>query len=317
MSFFKPLFVIMYVSSFMMVMGGDSWFLLWMGLEVNMISFIILVYGKSIYEIEVCMKYFFIQGIGSAMLLMMLILSGKFLSECVILILSYKMGAGPFFFWFPSFCEGVSWASCILVMSLQKVIPLLFTGLFLCSFMWIMIFMSMFVGALGCFNESKLKKFMAFSSIHYVGWLFLCIKTNLYMWMVYLFGYMFMLVGILMSLRSDESISVKDILKMKSPGLFIFSMLNMGGMPPMLGFFLKWWVFLGILGTKIEVMWFIILLAVFMFYVYMRLVYPVLVNYIFMLNYSSYKMNSMSENIREWMYMVFAIFSPILGWSLL
>lgn len=143
--------------------------MLWVGLEINIISFILLVYGKKISRIEVCLKYFFIQGLGSAVLLIVIILRGKFLREIVLLILRYKIGAGPFFFWFPSFCEGIRWYSCILVISLQKVVPLLFVGIFICIFVWRLLLLRIIIGVIGCFREVKLKKFMAFSSVHYVG----------------------------------------------------------------------------------------------------------------------------------------------------
>nr|AUJ21371.1 NADH dehydrogenase subunit 2 [Tetragnatha versicolor] len=317
MSFFSPMFGLMYFSSFLMVLGGDSWFLLWVGLEINMISFILLVYGKKISSIEVCLKYFFIQGLGSAVLLMVMILKGKFLSEIVLLILSYKMGAGPFFFWFPSFCEGISWYSCILVMSLQKVVPLLFAGMFMCMFVWSLLLLSMMIGVMGCFSEVKLKKFFAFSSVHYVGWMFLCVGVDMYLWMLYLLGYTLILMGVLMSVGFNENIFLSDVMKMKSPGLFIFSMLNIGGMPPMLGFFLKWWVFLKVLDFSVGIVWIIVIFAVLMFYIYMRLVYSILLNLSYMPYFSLRKMKHMIKGGKEWLYMVAMIFSPVLGWALL
>lgn len=58
--------------------------------------------------------------------------------------------------------------------------------------------------------------------------------------MLYLLGYTLILIGVLMRVGVNENIFLKDVIKIKRPGLFIFRILNIGGMPPILGFFLKW-----------------------------------------------------------------------------
>nr|AUJ21333.1 NADH dehydrogenase subunit 2 [Tetragnatha cf. tincochacae DDC-2018] len=316
MSYFSIMFMMMYLSSFLLILSNDSWFLLWVGLEINMLSFIMLVYEKSIINIEMCLKYFFIQGVGSALLLMVLIMKSIFYKEAVVMILSYKMGAGPFYFWFSIFCEGVSWNSCFLIMSIQKLVPLMILSLFICSMVWLVMLMSMVIGLFGCFNETKLKKFLAFSSIHYIGWMMLCMCVNSYLWVLYLIGYMFMLLGVLMSIKKKEIFMVSDFLNFKNPFLFLYSMLNMGGMPPMLGFFLKWWVFLKVLSFHIWLVWLVITLAVIMFYVYMRMVYHIVVGYNFSYLYMSQDMYLFSMSSKEWIYVLGMVVTPVLGWSL-
>nr|YP_009110433.1 NADH dehydrogenase subunit 2 [Tetragnatha maxillosa]AIX11777.1 NADH dehydrogenase subunit 2 [Tetragnatha maxillosa] len=311
MSYFSFLFFFMYLSSFILVLGGESWFLLWVGLEVNMISFISLIYGSGIKNVEVCLKYLFIQGVGSSLLLMLMILKGIFFKESVLLVLSYKMGAGPFFFWFPSFCGGISWNSCLLVMTMQKLIPLIFLSMFVCSILWMIIMSSMIIGLMGCFNETKLKEFLAFSSVHYAGWMMLCVSVNSFLWILYFLGYSFMLLGVFMSVKFVEVEKVKDFLIFEKPLLFFFSMMNMGGLPPMLGFFLKWWVFMFLLNQQIWLVWLIIFLSVSMFYVYMRLVYHIMVDYNY-LNLYSYSFFGMMEfKLKEWLYMSAVIILPI------
>nr|AUJ21380.1 NADH dehydrogenase subunit 2 [Tetragnatha macilenta] len=317
MSYFNFMFIIMFLSSFILVLGGDNWFMLWMGLEINMISFIMLIYSKDIFSVEMCMKYFFIQGVGSSLLLMMIILSGDYFKESILLILSYKMGSGPFFFWFPVFCSGIDWKSCILVMSMQKLIPLMFFTMFMCSIAWVILVASMVIGVLGCFNESKLKKFMGYSSIHYVGWMILCINTESFLWIFYMLCYTFMLLGVVVSINSFEMFKVKDFLLVKKPLLYLFSMLNMGGMPPMLGFFLKWWVFLLLVNKVVWVVWLIIVMAVFMFYVYLRLVYHLMVDYSFFHSFSFSGLSKSMNNKLEWVYMLAMGVAPMVGWLIL
>lgn len=311
------MFFLIYIRSFFLVLGRDRWFLLWRGLEINIISFIIVIYDKRIIKIEVCLKYFFIQGVGSSVLLLVLIMKGWFFKERLILILRYKIGSGPFFFWFPSFCEGISWNSCVIVISMQKFLPLFFIYLFICSLGWLILLLRIVSGVIGCFNESKLKKFMAFSSIHYVGWIILCIICNRFLWLIYLAGYAFILIGVLLRIRFNEIIRFKDLLRIKSPGLFILSILNIGGIPPILGFFLKWWVFLIILPYKFEIIWLVLFLAVCIFYVYARIVYFLMVDYNLNIMYRYTKIGGLQILRIEWLFLIFIFVSPALGWILL
>lgn len=278
--------------------------------------FIILIYKKGIMDIEVSLKYFFIQGVGSALLLGLVILNTSFLKEIIILVMRYKMGAGPFFFWFPSFCEGIRWLSCILVMSLQKIIPLVAARIFLCSFMWVVLLLRIGLGVAGCFREVKLKKFLAYSSVHYVGWIFLCITRYSYLWLLYLLGYIFILAGVLISLGSDDILIIKDFLKSENPFLFFFRILNLGGMPPLLGFFLKWWVFLSVLNLKVWLISLILIFAVSIFYMYIRLVYRILVDCkrFFLFVWEDKNLFNFKKEIS---YLSGILVSPFVGWVVL
>lgn len=93
------LFSFMYALRFHLVINRDDWFLLWLGLEVNIITFIVFIYRENrILRIESCLKYFFVQRVGSAILMRRFYLNKDWLDVIVILLLGYKIGAGPFFF---------------------------------------------------------------------------------------------------------------------------------------------------------------------------------------------------------------------------
>jgi len=47
-----------------------------------------------------------------------------------ILVIRYKIGAGPFYFWFPSVCEMISWGPCFLLIRIQKLIPLVLISMY-------------------------------------------------------------------------------------------------------------------------------------------------------------------------------------------
>nr|YP_009058786.1 NADH dehydrogenase subunit 2 [Selenops bursarius]AIM52652.1 NADH dehydrogenase subunit 2 [Selenops bursarius] len=283
------LFLFMYLISFLFVMSNDDWFLVWLGLEINMLSFIIMIYKRyDMLVMESCMKYFFIQSMGSAVLMGCFFLDLEMFSEILILMLSYKIGAGPFFMWFPSVCGGLSWFSCFVLMTFQKLIPLMLMGMFVSWIIWWMVMMSLVFGACGSFNQKDIKRLLAYSSIHHLGWMMLCILLNDGFWLIYLFLYSIILLNIVYLFKEYEVIDLIVINKWKGKWWFVMGMLSMAGMPPLLGFFLKWMAFVYILNMNFICILFLILMSVVMFYIYIRVMYDILMDTAGGLSWSNY-----------------------------
>nr|YP_626389.1 NADH dehydrogenase subunit 2 [Trichonephila clavata]AAS15719.1 NADH dehydrogenase subunit 2 [Trichonephila clavata] len=292
MSFFS----LLYFSSFLLVMSCNDWFLIWMGLEINMISFIALIFNYSMFNVESCMKYFFVQSLGSALLMVMFYLSLNYLSYVMIFILSYKIGAGPFFFWFPSVCSGISWSSCFLLMTFQKILPLLIISLMVNVLLWILSAVSMIIGAFGSMNQKSLKRLLAYSSIHHIGWMYLVNFYDSCSWMMYLIVYMMMLFSVVILLSSFEIMSLEVLKGVSNKWLFVMSMLSMGGLPPFLGFFLKWWVFLNLMMMSKIILVLMIMMSVLMFYVYLRIVFSLLVKLTMEKSWSKFMISKINFN---------------------
>ena len=84
---------------FIIVLRCQDWFLIWFGLELNIIRFIILIYKRySIISVESCLKYFFVQSLGSAIFISLFYFRGEVINVLGSIILTYKLGGGPFFF---------------------------------------------------------------------------------------------------------------------------------------------------------------------------------------------------------------------------
>jgi len=102
-------FAVVYITRFLLVMRCDDWLIVWVGLEINMVRFVLIIFKRGdIIKRESAMKYFFIQGIGSALFIRIFYLDREILRNISPFILRYKMGGGPFYFWFPSLCERIS-----------------------------------------------------------------------------------------------------------------------------------------------------------------------------------------------------------------
>nr|YP_010460090.1 NADH dehydrogenase subunit 2 [Lycosa shansia]UUC05137.1 NADH dehydrogenase subunit 2 [Lycosa shansia] len=274
------LFMFMYLISFHLVMNSDDWFLLWLGLEINMMTFIMLMYKeKSMFQVESCLKYFFIQSVGSAILMSIFYLNKEWMDLLMCLLLSYKIGAGPFFFWFPTVCMGISWMSCFMLMSFQKVIPLMIMSMFISYVLYLIVIVSLFFGVFGSFNQKNLKQLIAFSSIYHLGWILLCYFSSEMNWMIYLLLYTLMIFPVMNFFNNLLIEDLMMMMKVKYKNWMVFLMMSMSGMPPFLGFFLKWFAFIVIFQYEFYFMLYLIICSVVMFYVYFRVIYDVLLVY--------------------------------------
>lgn len=232
---------------------------------------------NRIYNIESCLKYFFIQSIGSAILLGLFYLERFYNYYITFIILRLKIGAGPFFFWFPSVCIGMSWYSCYILIIFQKVIPLMLIMLFVNLIIWGMIIFSLMIGAIGRFNQNDLKRFMAYSSIHHLGWILISRLLYDNIWILYLFIYSFVLLNVLFMFNYYDLVNINIISKCKNKFRLILGILSIGGIPPILGFFLKWIVFSNLIIMDYIIVIFILLISLVMFYVYFRITYEIII----------------------------------------
>lgn len=271
------LFIVIYSISFIYVLNIDDWIMVWLGLELNIISYIALIYKRyDICVLESCFRYFLIQSLGSALLLAVFYLY-IVMSRVVVLLLRYRLGAGPFFYWFPSVCSGVGWVSCYMLITFQKVIPLFLISGFLNIIMWYIIIISLIIGVLGSINQVNIKNLFAYSSIHHLGWLISCIFRNDLFWLWYLLIYSFMLISIVLYLILYDINNFYILGRNKDKGWFIIGFMSIGGLPPLLGFFLKWSALVYILSINYIFVIFLLLMSVIMLYIYLRVVYDTLI----------------------------------------
>nr|YP_009935544.1 NADH dehydrogenase subunit 2 [Prosopocoilus astacoides]QNS37123.1 NADH dehydrogenase subunit 2 [Prosopocoilus astacoides]UTM10014.1 NADH dehydrogenase subunit 2 [Prosopocoilus astacoides castaneus] len=235
-----------------------SWMGMWMGLEINLLSFVPLIsMPKNSYSSESALKYFVAQAAASTILLLALVvlsskssfLMSKYDYAMVILNTSLllKMGAAPLHFWFPEVMEGLSWMNATILLTWQKIAPmvlLIYTNKTLILMFSVVISCMLISGIMGQ-NHLSLRKIMAYSSINHIGWM---IAASLFMeiiWMIYFVIYtiinlniviMFKKLNIFYMKQLILSISYEPLLKL----FFILNFLSLGGLPPFLGFFPKW-----------------------------------------------------------------------------
>nr|YP_010902369.1 NADH dehydrogenase subunit 2 [Aedes japonicus]UUK33487.1 NADH dehydrogenase subunit 2 [Aedes japonicus] len=294
------IFFIMLISGSLISISSNSWLGAWMGLEINLLSFIPLMNEgkKNLMTSESSLKYFLTQAFASSILLFAIIMMMLFYNNWMInnnfnnlLILStllLKSGAAPFHFWFPGVMEGLSWMNSLTLMTWQKIAPLMLISYNLnYSFFYISIILSMIIGALGGLNQTSLRKLMAFSSINHLGWMLMAMMNNELLWLTYFLLYSFLSMSIILMFNNFKLFHFNQIFNFSmmnsSNKFFLFlNLLSLGGLPPFLGFLPKWLVIQNLVELNQFFLLFIaVCLTLVTLYYYLRMSYS-----IYMLNYN-------------------------------
>nr|YP_007317453.1 NADH dehydrogenase subunit 2 [Halicryptus spinulosus]CBK55566.1 NADH dehydrogenase subunit 2 [Halicryptus spinulosus] len=280
--------------STILVFGSSVWFTMWLGLEINMLSFVVLlISGESMRESEAGIKYFLVQVLGSILFLFgSLLMSfwgqassylfGMFYFFIVVAV-ALKLGMGPVHFWFPGVMDGIRWMNCGLLMTWQKLGPFcILAGLNL-GFMSILMFffsaLSGLIGGFGGLNQVSLRKLLAFSSIGHLGWLTGSLLVSDLIWRVYFLMYSFLSFFFSYIINSLWLIwfgpGFNYGWKNNFKGLVVmFMFFSLGGLPPFGGFFMKWMVFSSLLINGMWLLAFILIGGSLMnLYYYLRVTY--------------------------------------------
>nr|QXF29933.1 NADH dehydrogenase subunit 2 [Chloeia pocicola] len=255
---FSTAFSFTLISSTMIALSSSHCLLIWMALELNLMSFIPLMsINKTQQETEAAIKYFLAQAMGSALLLlsMLLTFSISYLSNAMypLLIMStalfLKMGAAPLHFWFPNVMASLSWLPCLILSTWQKIIPLLliffFTTALFPLYTHLISSLSAIVGGLGGMNQTFLRPLLAYSSIGHIGWILATSSVNSSLASMYLLIYVITVSPLMLSLHFLQLSSMRQLISIShtSPSLLpsiMVMFMSLGGLPPLLGFLPKW-----------------------------------------------------------------------------
>lgn len=243
--FFLNLFLGIYIT-----LTADSWFILWIGIEINFISFLPIILTKRIYTHTNTIKYFTIQALASQIFLFTITASASFdtldiISSLRTITLILKLGSFPFQGWFIIIVQQFSWLTNIIFFTIQKIIPLnILTLQTPSSRNWILIsaLFGVLIRAIGGINQTNLRKLIAYSSLGHLSWIMARITIDIILWIKYFIIYSFMRILIIYFFQLINLNSFQDLISLKNPGIASIvgiSFLSLGGFPPFLGFFSK------------------------------------------------------------------------------
>nr|QRW36280.1 NADH dehydrogenase subunit 2 [Graptodytes eremitus] len=290
---YKSIFLSSLMMGTLISISSFSWLGTWMGLEINLLSFIPLISSKNnMYSSESSMKYFLIQAMASSMFLFSIIitmLKSKMINELLLLnnmmfmfmnsTILLKMGAAPFHFWFPEIMESLNWMNSLLLLTWQKIAPMIIISYMIKSNMFIMIIImiSSMIGSIGGLNQTNLKKILAYSSINHIGWMMSSFLINEMMWFLYFFIYSFINLTIIymfnkfnINMLKQMFMSINDY---KINFFMILNFLSLGGLPPFLGFLPKWMIIQNLSYNFFFLIFFMIMMTLITLYFYIRISY--------------------------------------------
>nr|YP_010183547.1 NADH dehydrogenase subunit 2 [Drawida gisti]QVG61476.1 NADH dehydrogenase subunit 2 [Drawida gisti] len=244
------------VSSSLMALSSSSWLIFWLSMEVNLLSFIPIILSSSMnQETEASIKYFLAQALGSSAILVFStslwnledLGTTKLFSLILMVSVLLKLGSVPCHFWYPSVMASISWVSCFILTTWQKLAPLGAVSFFLMqkfssSFLIFIGSMNAIMGGVMGLNQSKMRSIMAYSSIGHIGWMLSL--SSIYMpisSVVYFVVYsililpLFLIFGLLNIYNSNN---LNKVISMTPFLIFAVSilLLSLGGLPPLTGF---------------------------------------------------------------------------------
>lgn len=190
--------------------------------------------------------------------------------------LLFKLTAVPFHIWSPDVYEGAP----LLVMIFFSTIPklaifcfftkLIYTIFFDLYFIWqpiltVTSLLTIAFSSIATLYQKKIKRFLAYSSINHVGYMLMGLSTGTligaHAFFLYIFIYMitmFTFFSVLTSLKKDSGkniIYITDLLYIKKVHpitrlAITFIFFSMAGIPPLIGFFAKFYIFFAAMETS-------------------------------------------------------------------
>nr|VFU78737.1 NADH dehydrogenase subunit 2 [Proasellus cantabricus] len=259
-----------------MMVSSKTWFSVWLGLEINLLSFLPVILLASANTSEGGLKYFLIQAMGSLLILQtsfswsMLPYSFMFF----ILPLTLKLGAAPLHFWLPDVTKTLPWRVNMILLTAQKMGPLYLLTMVSMGHkppLLLISAASAVVGSLGGLNEMDLRKLMAFSSISHMGWVLASSTLSSAHWVMYFLTYVVTSLSLIIILDNMNMFSVGQLTsKNKSSLLTMLLFLSLGGLPPFLGFAPKWAILMSGASVSLALSVILVLTSMITLYYYIR-----------------------------------------------
>nr|AZL93090.1 NADH dehydrogenase subunit 2 [Arge similis] len=250
--------LMMLLFSTYMAITSMSWLNSWIFLEMNMMTFIPLMINKSKLNKSTnsMIKYFIVQSFSSSFLLLsFIILNFSMMNEIfkinylmkimISIALMIKLGMTPFHWWMPHIMIKLNWKNCLLLLTWQKLIPLILLYQINENFLMnLCAMMSMIFGSIMGMNQTSIKLLMTYSSINHIGWIIINMLMNKFLMMLYFLIYSLTNMIICLMMNNMNIIYMNQLFKNFNKNQFnkmflMMMILSMGGLPPLLGFFPK------------------------------------------------------------------------------
>uniref|UniRef100_UPI00315D68F9 NADH dehydrogenase subunit 2 n=1 Tax=Allonothrus sinicus TaxID=3138099 RepID=UPI00315D68F9 len=277
-----PIMASSLIFSTMLCFISNSWMILWVALEINTLSFCTVMMNQttetSKTNKEPAMKYFIVQSVASAILVMYLsvqkysvITNVLFMAGVVALLI--KMAASPFHSWFTEVLKKMTWLDSTVLMTWQKLAPLYLLTFIIKPLVTFFIILTTLVGSTTQLLSKSTMEIMALSSVFNLGWMMLAAMVSLKTMVMFTLMYW---SSVLITMLFLKSLNVKEINKNMSKSMdnwvMMLAMANLAGIPPSIGFLAKWNTAIqALMNSMTLLVTMMMIISAINFYIYLRL----------------------------------------------
>nr|QTH79134.1 NADH dehydrogenase subunit 2 [Taxoblenus sinicus] len=326
------LFYFILILSTTIVINSSSWFNAWMGMEINLMSFIPLMSMKKIKKTSNSMMMYFIIQAGASSLLFMTIIMMKmqmiffkinFMMSCLQLSLLMKLGASPFHWWMPKILKNLNWMNCFILLTWQKIAPMILMMSTNNNYLiYISSLLSTFMGAILGMNQNSIKLIMAYSSINHLGWLLITMILNMNLLFIYFFIYSITNLMICMLMNNLNYNFLNQLYKnnnqnMNNKLIMMSLFFSLAGLPPFIGFMPKLLTLIMMMKNNLimESMLFIIMATISLsFYINPILSITIMMKFNSKWNFKIFQINKIMMSILIMnLLLIMMIFTPMLN----
>jgi len=241
--------------SVIIVLSSTNIFIIWISIELNLFSFILLLVNNSTTnEIEASINYFLFQALGSILFLTarIVLLNTYWLSKVssilLIIAICLKLGIAPCHYWLPTTIEKIRWINCLILSTWQKIAPLFIIAYIIkpnFKLIGIIVCLNALTGRIIGLSQSNLKKIIAYSSITHIRWAIRGITINIpCLSIAYFILYRVISIPLFLTFYQLKIISIhepwnKSKISLRSQISITIILLSLRGLPPLTGFIPK------------------------------------------------------------------------------
>nr|WRQ18173.1 NADH dehydrogenase subunit 2 [Igerna tenuicaula] len=315
MNFNTVMFYYTMIMGTMISLSANNWLMIWIGLEITMMSIMPLISNKNFLSSESSVKYFIIQSISSSMMMLgvlLLMINSKIEYQMILTSsMMLKMGIAPFHNWLLEMIESMELIIMFLLLTFMKVSPLNMLS-YLMFKNNLFILLSLMVGSLFGLNQMSLRKIMCYSSIFNMAFIISSLDSNS-IWWSYMLMYTMMVMMIILLMYKTNIFYINQMMlnetKMMLKLNIWLAMLALGGIPPMIGFMLKLMVIQKmILSQELLISFIMVMSSMMVMFYYLRMSF---ISIMFSSSMMKWKMFNTTKS-SLWIGMMNITFTPIM-----
>lgn len=280
--FFKKIILWIIIISILISISSNSWFIFWLIIEINIISFIPIINEFKLKNYNSIIIYFIIQSFSSSLFFISSFQYRLFNTELFFSLINIsiliKLGVIPFHFWLILIRESLNFNSLLILLTIQKIIPLLIIEKFLNKIIIPLFVLSSLIASILAIKYKLIKKILIFSSISHQGWILCLIAKKVNFWFSYLIIYSIIIYTIIINCKIVNFNRLNNLtrskIRVKIKNTIIISIMSLAGIPPFLGFFIKIVAILYLIKINLIFITILIISSLINLFFYLRIITP-------------------------------------------